>query len=68
LSVQRGGGKDEEGHTFILLGLVSSVSFVSFEKIEWAGLFGPELILRGESFSGDNDLLRSSSTRSTLQE
>jgi hypothetical protein len=44
------------GGTFIEDGEVASVSFV---KIECDGLFGPELILRGESFNGDKDLFRS---------
>jgi hypothetical protein len=51
------------GGTFIEDGEVASISFVSFEKIECDGLLGPESILRGESFKGDNDLFRSSRTK-----
>ena len=47
------------GETLVDDGEVASVSLVSLEKTECAGLFGPELMLRGESFKGDNDLFRS---------
>src|SRR5271155_4231862 len=38
---------------------LSSLSLVSFENTECVGLFGPEVILLGESFNGDNDRFRS---------
>lgn len=38
---------------------MSSLSFVSLENMEWAGLRGPEVVLLGESFKGDNDRFRS---------
>jgi len=38
-----------------VIGLASLLSLGSFDRIEWVGDRGPEAILRGESFNGDNE-------------